>query len=99
MASSLSIYGLYFDEEKDRYLIAKLANDTTMDTETRIVAIMTAIHFKAISFSKAESLLEEIGVVKDTHEAFGRYCKRLKEITEKEKTRNTPQNRIKEENN
>ena len=43
------------------------------------MAVMTAVQYRAISFAKAEALLEEIGVVKDTHEAFGRYSKRLKE--------------------
>ena len=82
MASSLSYFGFDFEKGDDVSHLAELASDASLDQETRTMALMIAIYFRALSFGKAEQLMQEMGLVENTFETFEKYMKRYKELKE-----------------
>lgn len=85
MASSLSYFGFHFEDGEDTTVLAKLASDESLDQETRIMALMVAVRFRAITFAKAEELMTELGLVSNTYQTFEKYIKRFEELNEQSK--------------
>lgn len=77
MASILSISGLMFDRDDNQSVIIQAINNDTLDQETRLMAVIVALEYGTIGFSKAEEVLREIAIFSSFNKIFERFLQMI----------------------
>ena len=82
MASLLSYSGFDIENEEDKHIVREIVSNDQANKEVRLMAVVIALKFSLITFSKAESVLREIGTFKDIDETFDDFLEEYKSIDE-----------------
>lgn len=82
MVSILSYAGFDIESEADKQIVRSIVSDSNADKEVRKFAVLIALKYSLISFSKAEGVLREIEDFNDMDKTFSGFLDEFKKINQ-----------------